>query len=76
MCWPVAHAFMRLTLAVFRCIAKWKSCIETLPAAAPAPPPCAAAPTLLSPQLQDWMSISSLCLSSALSPLMPSNLMK
>ena len=37
MCWPVAQAFMRVGLALFSFITKWKSCIETLPA--PPPPP-------------------------------------
>jgi hypothetical protein len=63
---------MRLGLALFSFITKWKSCIETLPA----PPPRPALPDCDAPQLQDSMSISSLCLASALSPLMPSNLMK
>src|SRR5690348_10616043 len=38
----------------------------------PPPPPVATTPGWLTPQLKDSMSISSLCLTSVLSPLMPS----
>jgi hypothetical protein len=74
MCCPVAQAFISDGLARFRCITKWKSCIWTLPA--PPPPPGLPDVTIVSPQLQDSMSISSLCFASTLSPLMPSNFRK
>src|SRR5215467_2629155 len=50
-----------------------RSCTLTFPA--PAPPPMWAAPDCDMPQLHDRMSISSLCLSSPDSPLIPSILM-
>src|SRR6188472_939244 len=65
---------MSAGLARFRCIVKWKSWNEALPA--PSPPPAPPPVVFVSPKLQDSTSISSLCLASALSPLMPSNLMK
>src|SRR4051812_2441459 len=70
MCSPVAHACISFGLALFTFMVKWKSWSTTFPA--PPPPPLECAPLFVSPQLNDWISISPLCFESPLSPSMPS----
>ena len=59
MCSPLAQARNSFGLALLTFITKWKSCICTLPA--PPPPPAQMVPALVSPQENDMIWISSLC---------------
>jgi hypothetical protein len=70
-CFPDAHASIRLGLALETRAVKLKSRTWTLPAPAPPPTPPGGA-GFVSPQDHASTSISPLCLSSVLSPGMPS----
>ena len=70
MCWPVAARLNNSGDALLTFVVKCMSWKLTLPA--PPPPPEENAPVCDAPQLNDSISIVSLCLESFDSPLMPS----
>src|SRR4029450_12961458 len=71
MCLPLQLDSMRSGVATSMYLVSDRSCTFTLPE--PAPPPRGADPELLMPQLHARTAISSLCLLSTDSPLMPSS---